>query len=128
MTITVELDDEWQHDPAFHITADQRVMWDHVKRGATPENASVAAGISDSWRQSGDFAAYITRIHAHNACRFEKKIFSDIINDGKIPTGVQFMLKCFCGWHDKWGDDGFAQSVTIELNRVDGTKAEKPDA
>ncbi len=128
MAVDLELDEAWTGTPSFKHTKSEANMLDLVKQGATPENASIAAGIGDKWRTSKKFAAYINKVHAHNTCLVEIAT-NKMMRDGKtMPTGHQFFLKAVAGWHDKYGEDGFAQNITIEFVEVDGTVSPEDDA
>ena len=128
MSVEIELDEAWIEDPAFKITKSERKMLDLVKQGATPENASIAAGIGDKWRPSQKFAAYINRVNAHNICLIEIGTHRMMRAGKTMPAGHQFYMKAIAGWHDKFGEDGFAQNITIQFNQVDGTVAQEGDA
>lgn len=128
MSVEYELDGAWTDKPDFDISDSEQIMLDLITQGATPENASIAAGIGDKWRTSKKFAAYINKVHAHNTCLVEIAT-NKMMRDGKtMPTGHQFFLKAVAGWHDKYGEDGFAQDITIEFVEVDGTVAQESDA
>lgn len=128
MGVELELDEAWTGTPDFKYSKSEKNMLDLVTKGATPENASIAAGIGDKWRTSRKFAAYINRVHAHNICLVEIAT-NEMMRGGKtMPTGHQFYLKAIAGWHDKYGEDGFAQNVIIQFNEVDGTVAPEDDA
>lgn len=122
MGVQVELDVEWEDRPEFEITAGEKFMLDMVIAGSTPENASIAAGIGDAWRHNNEFAAYINRVHAFNIAVVEQETFKLMKRGKTMPQGHQFWLKAVAGWHDKWGEDGFAQEIKIEYNVVDGKK------
>ena len=122
MSTKLELEMAWSGSPDFEMSDEQNFMLDMVKEGSTPENASIAAGIGDAWRQSGQFAAYINRVHAFNIALVEQQTFRMMKTGKTMPQGHQFWLKAVAGWHDKWGEDGFAQEIHIEYNVIDGTK------
>lgn len=126
--VELTLSSEWSEAPEFSTTEDEDKMLAYVVAGGTPENASIASGVGETWRQNDELAAFINRIHAHNIARVEANILDRFMNAKPIPAGLMFYMKCYAGWHDKWGEDGFAQNVTIKFNRVNGRVTEEEEA
>lgn len=95
-------------------------MLDYVRGKATPGNAAIAAGVDDNWKSDTAFAAAINRAHAHNICEAESAAHNQITSKKPLSSGLRFYLEAQGGWRTKFGDDGFAQDITIKVKPIDG--------
>lgn len=106
--------------PRFEgLSEEQQAMLDLVYQGATPNNAAMAAGISD-WKADPAFFPIVNKLHAINVCAAEAAAHRAMVSGKAVPSGLQFYLQCQAGWRNKFGEDGFAQDIEIHVQPVDG--------
>ena len=98
-------------------------MWALVSAGAIPDTAATVTALDDGWRLDVQFAKYINRIHAYNIAKVEQTAFEFAKQGKAVPAGIQFWLKSVAGWRDKYGDDGFAQHIELQIEKVDGYRS-----
>lgn len=118
----------WKDVPDISTSTAENSMLEYVCSGVTPETAAMAAGIAEEWRQNTEFAAYINRVHAHNQARAEAQLFNEVQKGEGIPSGWMSFMKMYCGWHDKYGADGFSQNPIIMFREVNGRVTEQEEA
>lgn len=115
--------DNFVYPPDFRLTEPQKNMIALVAAGATPGTAATVTGLDDDYKLDIKFARHINQLHAYNIARVEQAAFDAAAIGKSVPAGIAFWLKCVAGWRDKYGDDGFAQHIEIQVEAVDGYRA-----
>ncbi len=106
--------------PDFDLSDPQKKMIGLVHNGAIPDTAATVTGLDDGWRLDIPFSRHINQLHAFNIAQVEQAAFQAAALGKAVPAGIAFYLKCIAGWRDKFGDDGFAQHIEIQVEKVDG--------
>ena len=109
--------------PDFDLSEPQKKMIGLVHNGTIPDTAATITGLDDGWRQDTAFSRHINQLHAFNIAQVEQAAFRAAALGKAVPAGIAFYLKCIAGWRDKFGDDGFAQHIEIQIEKVDGYAA-----